>query len=57
MLFSGAVGVDRARSRENIAMPATIAASTNNVAVIAAQRTRALCFLWAWNFLGSRAIA
>ena len=31
-------------------MPATIAASTSNAAVIAAQRIRALCFFRSWNF-------
>ena len=34
-------------------MPATIAASTSNAAVVPAQRTRALRFFRAWNFFGS----
>ena len=44
---------DRTRKRENIAMPATIAASASNAAVVTAQRSRALCFFRAWNFFGS----
>ena len=44
---------DRTRLRENIAMPATIAASASSAAVVAAQRIRALCFFRAWNFFGS----
>src|SRR5437588_630825 len=56
MLFSGAASVDRTRLRENIAIPATTAASASNAAAVAAQRRRVRRFCTVSNLRGSFAL-